>query len=123
MTNDGTNAVIAPVRFVSNLLTIPTGAACITSNLAHGLALTNPPVFVRWVLVCQFNHAGYVTNDEVDINAVLWTDGYNPFTWGASTNTVFLSKRGTLSDVRSKVTGLNVATDETYWKAKCYAAP
>ena len=127
LSNNGTNTTLAGTNtlFTSPLFTLPTAAGCVTSNTAHGLAITNPPSMVRWVLVCQTNDCGYLAGDEVDVAGFSNTSDYRPtFSGGGSTNYVFLAQAQQLQAVNNKLTG---ARDTTLvparWKAKCYAAP
>lgn len=93
-------------------------------SINHGLLAT--PSKVRWVLVAQSaGDLGYVSGDEVDVNAFDPIGGGNPgFSNGANASAVFLVFAYAASgmQVANKVTGVYAAITPAHWLAKCYAS-
>jgi hypothetical protein len=123
--HDGTNWQLIGASSIMATSAVAIPATNTATLVAHGLPAA--PRYMRWVLVCQSNEAGFQAGppgDEVDITSFFngSTAGQNFTTFADATNVgcQFIS---TNLSTFNKGTGVASTINPPNWKLKCYYAP
>jgi hypothetical protein len=98
--------------------------AIATGRTSTNHALGRMPTFIRWVMVCKTNDAGYIEGEELAVASFedAAAQSTPQFAWGANSTNVFIVASDADLTVANGSTGLaNTAITEVRWRLKCYA--